>query len=232
MSYLYRTGNGRNNIAFTSTANSSTRYLRRLGSGRTNINWYTIPQGSTYNILQRNGTGRNNILWSNLNIPKPAGSPVYSSDIPVALTVQKGSSNLKNTAYFRFYEAVTRKGCAAFSGTKPDSYDIRSLSNMVASSYYYNGMPKCDDVAYLAYRPGNDTTFKNNIQTYVKKITVYSSSNTSQYITYHVSSYSFATTSMEFGISEVKSSIGTSYDQMNSWFNDVGTINVVLSSSW
>ena len=62
MSYLYRTGNSRNNIAFTTTANSSTRYLRRLGSGRTNINWYTIPQGSTYNILQRNGTGRNNIV--------------------------------------------------------------------------------------------------------------------------------------------------------------------------
>ena len=40
MSYLYRTGNGRNNIAFTNTANSSTKYLRRLGSGRTNINWY------------------------------------------------------------------------------------------------------------------------------------------------------------------------------------------------
>ena len=82
MSYLYRSGTGRNNIAFTTTANSSTRYLRRLGSGRTNINWYTIPQGSTYNILQRNGTGRNNILWSNLNIPKPAGSLETSSNLP------------------------------------------------------------------------------------------------------------------------------------------------------
>ena len=70
MSYLYRTGNGRNNIAFTTTANSSTKYLRRLGSGRTNINWYTIPQGSTYNILQRNGTSRNDILWAELKIYK------------------------------------------------------------------------------------------------------------------------------------------------------------------
>ena len=84
MSYLYRTGNSRNNIAFTNTANSSTKYLRRLGSGRTNINWYTIPQGSTYNILQRNGTGRNNILWSNLNIPIPYPQeiqPNYTGDI-------------------------------------------------------------------------------------------------------------------------------------------------------
>ena len=68
MSYLYRTGNGRNNIAYTNTANSSTKYLRRLGSGRTNINWYTIPAGSTYNILNRTGTGRNNIAWGNLKI--------------------------------------------------------------------------------------------------------------------------------------------------------------------
>ena len=80
MSYLYRTGNGRNNIAFTNTANSSTKYLRRLGSGRTNINWYTIPQGSTYNILQRNGTGRNNIAWANLKIAGPT-DPITQSNI-------------------------------------------------------------------------------------------------------------------------------------------------------
>ena len=68
MSYLYRTGNGRNNIAYTNTANSSTKYLRRTSTGRNNIVWTTIPSGSTYNILQRNGTGRNNVLWSNLTI--------------------------------------------------------------------------------------------------------------------------------------------------------------------
>ena len=68
MSYLYRTGNGRNNIAFTTTANSSTKYLRRTSTGRNNIIWTTIPSGSTYNILQRNGTGRNNILWANLKM--------------------------------------------------------------------------------------------------------------------------------------------------------------------
>ena len=81
MSYLYRTGNSRNNIAYTNTANSSTKYLRRTSTGRNNIAWTTIPQGSTYNILQRNGTGRNNILWSNLKIASP-GDPVTTSDIP------------------------------------------------------------------------------------------------------------------------------------------------------
>ena len=83
MSYLYRTGNGRNNIAFTTTANSSTRYLRRTSTGRNNIVWTTIPQGSTYNILNRTGTGRNNIAWGNLKISSP-GEPQYSSDISAA----------------------------------------------------------------------------------------------------------------------------------------------------
>ena len=68
MSYLYRTGNGRNNVSWSTTANSTTRYLRRTSSGRNNVTWTTIPQGSTYNILQRNGTGKNNVLWANLSI--------------------------------------------------------------------------------------------------------------------------------------------------------------------
>ena len=96
MSYLYRTGNGRNNIAFTTTANSSTKYLRRTSTGRNNIAWTTIPQGSTYNILQRNGTGRNNILWSNLNIPKPVGEPASTSNVEMIFIGADGSSVLSD----------------------------------------------------------------------------------------------------------------------------------------
>ena len=70
MSYLIRTGNSRNNIYWSTTANSSTKYLRRLSSGRNNVAWYTIPVGSKYNILQRNGTSRNDILWAELEIYK------------------------------------------------------------------------------------------------------------------------------------------------------------------
>lgn len=58
MSYLIRTGNSRNNVAWSTTENSTTKYLRRTASGRNNVVWTTIPNGSTYNILQRNGTGK------------------------------------------------------------------------------------------------------------------------------------------------------------------------------
>ena len=135
MSYLYRTGNGRNNIAYTNTANSSTKYLRRLGSGRANIAWATIPAGSTYNILQRNGTSRNNILWSNLNIPIPYPQeiqPVYTGEI-LKFTCYSGDSvinpywkyNGNNLFYASFYlrgnssytASVKRLNGSDFSGT-------------------------------------------------------------------------------------------------------------------
>ena len=86
MSYLYRTGNSRNNIAFTNTANSSTKYLRRTSTSRNSIVWTTIPQGSTYNILQRNGTGRNNIAWTNLKIAGP-NDPITQSNISGTFTL-------------------------------------------------------------------------------------------------------------------------------------------------
>ena len=67
MLYLYRTGNGRNNIAFRSTPNPPYSILQRTGTGRNNIKWLSKLQANgSYNILQRNGNGRNNILWSNI----------------------------------------------------------------------------------------------------------------------------------------------------------------------
>ena len=90
MSYLYRTGNGRNNIAYTTTISTATKYLRRTSTGRNNITWTTIPAGPTYNILQRNGTGRNNILWANLTMPVPSGSKTFTSSgtftVPAGVT--------------------------------------------------------------------------------------------------------------------------------------------------
>ena len=126
MSYLYRTGNGRNNIAFTNTANSSTKYLRRLGSGRTNINWYTIPAGSTYNILQRNGTGRNNILWANLKIANP-GEPQYSTDI------SGGQLNHLDTTHTRVMMNIS---VMLLQGTTPRSLTLQCTTELNGMTMY------------------------------------------------------------------------------------------------
>ena len=98
MSYLYRTGNGRNNIAFTTTANSSTKYLRRTNSGRNNIVWTTIPSGSTYNILNRTGTGRNNIIWKNLQIAGP-NDLIKQSNISGNFTIGTAIAGLFSMRY-------------------------------------------------------------------------------------------------------------------------------------
>ena len=65
MSYLIRTGNGRNNIAYGGGKSTKAKYLRRTGTGRTNISWIDISSNSTVNVLERTGTSRNNIRWYN-----------------------------------------------------------------------------------------------------------------------------------------------------------------------
>ena len=65
MSYLYRNGNGRNNIVWGGGTATSANYLRRTSSGRNDIQWYIISTSGTYNILERTSSGRNNIRWYN-----------------------------------------------------------------------------------------------------------------------------------------------------------------------
>ena len=71
MSYLQRTGTGRNNISWTNTSSNSIKYLHRTGNNRTNIKWSTISTSA--NILQRTGTSRNNIKWSTLTVMTEEG---------------------------------------------------------------------------------------------------------------------------------------------------------------
>ena len=176
MSYLYRTGNGRNNIAFTNTANSSTRYLRRTSTGRNNIVWTTIPQGSTYNILQRNGTGRNNILWSNLNIPSP-GNYNLTSDIPGNDYIQSGAQILisidfpycnftsSSTYNRREIQGTSSTGC--YNGMNPKKFSGR----LVKASNGFSG-----EVIVLMHGVSSTSNIANIIA-YAKKCTIYYSND-------------------------------------------------------
>ena len=65
MSYLIRTGTGRNNISYGGGKSTKAKYLRRTGTGRTNISWIDINSNGTYNVLERTGNSRNNIRWYN-----------------------------------------------------------------------------------------------------------------------------------------------------------------------
>ena len=229
MSYLYRTGNGRNNIAFTNTANSSTKYLRRLGSGRTNINWYTIPAGSTYNILQRNGTGRNNVLWSNLNIPKPVGEPTSSTNITSGIRLKwdqytSSDGNRYGTYYVvhcRVELATIMSQLGASSTSKYPYININlradtnttltkaewtsdSESGGTSSSYKSSKIRVDSGTGNMAHWSATDHSGFNN----ANKATVYFGSN---WITFHITSKNFignyGTTATEMTYSEYKSNI-------------------------
>ena len=71
---------------WTTTINSSTRYL--VGSSGGKCNYQTIGAGSTKRILQSNGS--NKVLYANLTIPVPSGSQTFKSSgtftVPAGVT--------------------------------------------------------------------------------------------------------------------------------------------------
>ena len=66
MSWLRRTGTGRNNIEWGGGSTSTGNYLRRTGTSRNNVQWLNISTSGTWNLLERTANGRNNIRWNNL----------------------------------------------------------------------------------------------------------------------------------------------------------------------
>lgn len=66
MSWLRRTGTGRNNISWGGGSTTSGKYLKRTGNARNNIAYTQISSNGTHKLLERTGTGRNNIRWNNL----------------------------------------------------------------------------------------------------------------------------------------------------------------------
>ena len=72
---------------WTTTINSSTRYL--VGSSGGRCNYQTIGAGSTKRILQSNGSN-GNIKYANLTIPVPSGNKTFTSSqtwtVPAGVT--------------------------------------------------------------------------------------------------------------------------------------------------
>ena len=174
MSYLYRSGTGRNNIAFTNTANSSTKYLRRTASSRNSIVWTTIPQGSTYNILNRTGTGRNNISWANLSIMSQTESLArgfYSIVSKYNGHLYRADDSLGIGGYNYYLNAnigINESGgyLYAYGGS---GYDLGTLSTSLAFQRSTNYSLTADDKSTL------EDNYVNSLHFTKVKITGYSS---------------------------------------------------------
>lgn len=78
MSLLYRTGSGRNNIAWGGGSTSAATYLRRSGSGRNDCSYIWIGSNGTWNLLNRWGGGRNDINWGNVSFNFASGLQLFN----------------------------------------------------------------------------------------------------------------------------------------------------------
>ena len=232
MSYLIRTGTGRNNIAFTNTANSSTKYLRRTASGRTSIVWTTIPAGSTYNILNRTGTGRNNIAWANLNIPMPTGQPVTSSDLPdITARFSGGGRSVSNTFNYNGY--------AFKCSYKTTGGNINICNNDVSVTGYDSA--STTNIARLCsislqYIDFDNSTLMENTMPNVHKATIYF--NSSNWICYNLSfdsvywpPSSSGSIRITFNVSNKNMSFAND-SAVSSYIASNTSARLILSSTW
>lgn len=67
MSWLMRTGTGRNNVSYGGGSTTKGQYLKRTANGRNNISYVSISSNGTHNLLERYNTTKNGIRWNNLS---------------------------------------------------------------------------------------------------------------------------------------------------------------------
>ena len=128
MSYLIRTGTGRNNISYGGGKSTKAKYLRRTGTGRTNISWIDINSNGTYNVLERTNTGRNNIRWYNTTFSFVPTS-INDFGIKTGMTADyywTGSSNS-----FNYWAAINSISGMSFSIPRPNSQDGRMYPRLL-----------------------------------------------------------------------------------------------------
>lgn len=66
MSWLMRTGTGRNNVSYGGGSTTKGQYLKRTANGRNDISYINIQSNGTHKLLERTATSINSIRWNNI----------------------------------------------------------------------------------------------------------------------------------------------------------------------
>lgn len=106
MSLLYRTGNGRNDIAWGGGATSAATYLQRWGGGRNDCGYVWIGSNGTWNLLNRWGGGRNDINWGNVSFNFASGLQLFTLN-----TIDRGWGYTYNVEF----RTITKMNYLTFS---------------------------------------------------------------------------------------------------------------------
>ena len=103
MSWLRRTGTGRNNIAWGGGSTTSGQYLKRTANGRNNISYVSISSNGTHKLLERYNTTRNGIRWNNLTFSFFSFSnyPLYDSN-SINIGIGRGQSKDKRYTFVSY----------------------------------------------------------------------------------------------------------------------------------
>ena len=119
MSYLQRTGTGRNNIVWGGGKSTKAKYLRRTGTSRNSISWIDINSNGTYNVLERTSSGRNNIRWYNTTFTFTVNISDYFKGID-HLEYSRGKGDDITNNYM--YNSPQMSGNGLYFGTMYRSY--------------------------------------------------------------------------------------------------------------
>ena len=169
MSLLYRTGAGRNSIAWGGGTTTSAYYLRRTGTSRNDISFINISSNGTYNILERYSTSRNDIRWNNIVFS-------FFTDLTGAPSMLNGINDgeIYNFGTFIIYGNngvfdSTKSGQMIFSDTtnlrvSGNRYDFRPNNRMFAIQNVYQYGVSYESFG-VAFRTATDT---NSYASYIK----------------------------------------------------------------
>ena len=118
MSYLTRTGTGRNNIKWGGGKSTKAKYLRRTGTSRNSISWIDINSNGTYNVLERTSTGRNNIRWYNTQFSfittQSISEYINANCDSISITIRQSSS--VSTDYYQSYRSWKLQTSGTYNG--------------------------------------------------------------------------------------------------------------------
>ena len=169
MSLLYRTGAGRNSIAWGGGTTTSANYLRRTDTSRNDISFINISSNGTYNILERYSTSRNSIRWNNIVFS-------FFTDLTGAPSMLNGINDgeIYNFGTFIIYGNngvfdSTRSGQMIFSDTtnlrvSGNRYDFRPNNRMFTIQNVYQYGVSYESFG-VAFRTATDA---NSYASYIK----------------------------------------------------------------
>ena len=153
MSLLRRTGTSRNNIEWYSSTNSSGQYLQRISTNRNDISFIQISSNGTYNLLNRISNGINDIQWKNTTFS-------FSGNLTKVGSLIQELLNCEYTTSWIMFTSERADRYHTMGGRRPTGMSY--TKNTVSWQNNYNGTGISYNDNLTGYYFGFSTTTSDN----------------------------------------------------------------------